>query len=185
MYQWVGILCGNPLFSGGSLPTLRPPFGARVPNPTRTEELLHACSRFLENEGVPPLGGRIFGVLLLSGQTLTLDDLSARSAASKASASSNSRMLERMGLVERLSLPGDRRDHYRIASGGVAAPLALVLSRLTALTELYRLLAAADGPAPPEVRNRLRLDITFIDHLLQTFEALSREWGERTRGPSA
>jgi len=159
--------------------------GEFVEQPQQVEELLLACSRLLEDDGVPPLGGRIFGVLLLSGQTLTLDEITVRAEASKASASSNARLLERLGLVERVSPPGDRKDHYRVAARGVAAPLDLLLDRLRALRDLYGLVAASESPAPPDVRNRLRLDISFIEHLLETCETLSTQWEERTRGFSA
>jgi len=152
---------------------------------TEVQELLLACSRLLEDEGVPPLGGRIFGVLLVSGRTLTLDEITVEAGASKASASSNSRMLERLGLIERVSPPGDRKDHYRVATRGVTAPLELLLDRLRGLRDLYGLVSSSRSPAPPEVRNRLRLDISFIEHLLETCEELSRQWEERTRGFSA
>lgn len=149
------------------------------------ERLLQASVRFLELEGVPRLGGRIFGVLLLSDRALTLDELTERAGLSKASASSNARLLLRLGLIESATPPGDRRDHYRLTSSGVRAPMELLLERLRALRDLYGLAASTDSGAPPEVRNRLRLDMSFIDHVSVTCEELMSQWEERTRGFSA
>ncbi len=146
------------------------------------EQLLQTCARFLEAEGVPRLGGRMFGVALIAGGALSLDELAARAGASKASASSNARLLERLGLIEKVSLAGERKDHYRFAKEGVAAPLAVLRTRIDALRELYALASRPESAAPPSVRNGLRLDLSFLDHLRESQEDLTRQWQERTRG---
>ena len=99
--------------------------------PDTTEQTLLASARILELEGVPRLGGRIFGVLLLSDRPLSLDEIAARSGSSKASASSNARLLERMGLVDRATSLGDRKDYYHLSTSGVAAPSALQCPTVT------------------------------------------------------
>ena len=150
-------------------------------DPAANEEICRAAARFLEAEGVPRHGGRLFGVLLLSSGPLSLDHLTTAAGISKASASTNARLLERLGLVERVSPPGDRRDHYQIAGSGVNAPLTVVAGRLRALRDVYALAASSESPAAPDLRNRLRLDISFLDHLLETLEELAGQWAARTR----
>jgi DNA-binding transcriptional regulator GbsR (MarR family) len=70
----------------------------------------------MEADGLPRIAGRIFGLLLLSENALSLDTIAESIGASKASASVNTRLLEQRGLIERVSLQGDRRDYYRSVS---------------------------------------------------------------------
>ena len=70
----------------------------------------------LETDGFPRIAGRIFGLLLMSDDEISLDEITEAIGASKASASVNTRMLEDKGFIERVSRPGDRRDYYRIAA---------------------------------------------------------------------
>ncbi len=71
----------------------------------------------MESEGLPRIAGRIFGFLLVHEGAFSLDELAERLQVSKASVSTNARMLERFGLVERTSAPGDRRDFYQMGPG--------------------------------------------------------------------
>jgi DNA-binding transcriptional regulator GbsR (MarR family) len=67
----------------------------------------------LEADGLPRIAGRIFGLLLVSEDARSLDDLAYELGVSKASVSTNARMLEQRGVLERMSRPADRRDYYR------------------------------------------------------------------------
>lgn len=68
----------------------------------------------MESEGLPRIAGRIFGYLLVHEGAFSLDELAERLQVSKASVSTNARLLEQFGLVERTSAPGDRRDFYQM-----------------------------------------------------------------------
>src|SRR4026208_2437493 len=68
----------------------------------------------LESDGLPRIAGRIFGLLLVSEDCRALDDLAAALGVSKGSGSTNARLLEQRGVLERNSRPSDRRDYYRI-----------------------------------------------------------------------
>ena len=71
-----------------------------------------------EQTGLPRMAGRIFGWLLISDPShQTMHELTEALHASKASISNTTRMLIQMGFVERISLPGHRRDYYRIKPG--------------------------------------------------------------------
>jgi DNA-binding transcriptional regulator GbsR (MarR family) len=71
-----------------------------------------------ERLGMSRIAGKILGWLLISNPPhQTMRDLEEALQVSKASISNNSRILAQMGIIERISLPGHRRDHYRIRSG--------------------------------------------------------------------
>jgi len=73
---------------------------------------------FFEQSGMPRMAGRILGWLLISDPPhQTTGELSEALMASKGSISTTTRLLIRIGLIERISLPGQRRDYFRFKPG--------------------------------------------------------------------
>ena len=67
-----------------------------------------------EQEGQPPIAGRILALLLVSEEPRCLDQLATTLRVSKASVSTNARLLAHFGVVTRARRPGDRRDFYTV-----------------------------------------------------------------------
>lgn len=80
----------------------------------RTSKFIERMGLALESDGSPRIAGRIFGLLLVSEDALSLDDLAAELQVSKGSVSTNARLLEERGILERICRPADRRDYYRV-----------------------------------------------------------------------
>lgn len=97
---------------------LRPTIARRRPDSktSQLDEFVERLAVAMEADGLPRIAGRVFALLLLSEDALSLDHISESIGASKASASVNTRLLEQRGLIERVSLQGDRRDYYRAVS---------------------------------------------------------------------
>ena len=72
-------------------------------------EALSQISRFW---GFPKGVGAVFGVLYLSRDPTSLDDIVAQTGLTKGAVSTDVRSLARMGLVQRSSRLGDRKDYY-------------------------------------------------------------------------
>ncbi len=92
---------------------------------------------FFEQQGMPRMAGRILGWLMISDpphQTTT--ELTQALLASKGSISTMTRLLIRLGLIERISLPGQRRDYFRIKEGAWHQMLKESLVQITAFREL-------------------------------------------------
>ena len=71
-----------------------------------------------EGFGLPRMVGRVLGVLLTSTeQDLSAEQLAQALQASRGSISSATRTLTGMGLVQRRTRPGERRDYFRIKPG--------------------------------------------------------------------
>lgn len=90
------------------------------------EELMYVekVGLHFEQLTMPRMAGRIFGWLLISESPLvSMSELVDVLQASKSSISSMTRLLIQIGLVELVSLPGERRDYYRIASNAWANSL--------------------------------------------------------------
>ena len=72
----------------------------------------------LEQGGQPRMAGRIMGWLLICDPPYqSTSELAQMLGASKASISTMTRLLLQMGLIERVGVPGHRRDHFRIKAG--------------------------------------------------------------------
>jgi len=73
---------------------------------------------FFEEMGFPRMAGRILGWLLICDPPeQSAGQLAGVLQASKGSLSTMTRLLIQMGLVERVGLPGERRDYFRIRPG--------------------------------------------------------------------
>jgi DNA-binding transcriptional regulator GbsR (MarR family) len=129
----------------------------------------------LGTDGLPRIAGRIFGLLLISTEARSLDDLAAELRVSKGSASTNARLLEQRGLLERVCRPADRRDYYRVRPDLFDHTMALRLARWE---RFHETIAGARTGLPirsAEVRNRLEeyeQAYAFMSQVIR--EALSR-----------
>lgn len=68
-----------------------------------------------EHDGMSPIAGRLFALLLVADQPQSLDEIAESLGVSKASVSTDARRLLERGIVERVTRPGDRRDYYELA----------------------------------------------------------------------
>lgn len=133
-----------------------------------------AATRFVERlglqveaEGVPRIAGRMIGYLLLQDEPSSLDELAEELQVSKASVSTNARVLELMGYVERRSVPGDRRDYYMIVEAPWEKMLQKVRDQFRSRVELF---AEARASLPPEMetgRRRLAEWERYFSHLVE------------------
>lgn len=136
-----------------------------------TDTIVERMGRHFEAEGVPRIGGRLYGHLLLQSEPKSLDDLAEELRVSKTSVSTNARLLEGTRLVERVTKPGDRRDYYQAAPDQTKT----LEFRLEHLRELVRLLQDAQRVAPADdeiVQRRLSGMERFTGEAVDALEAL-------------
>lgn len=130
-----------------------------------------------EKEGMPRIAGRIFGYLLASDQTYSLDELAEHLQASKASVSTNARMLEQFGMIQRVSVLGDRRDFYRVEDDPWERMLRVAQSRWRDMVNAFadareRLPDPAGRVRVAEAERFHRLLITDCDALIDRWHAM-------------
>jgi DNA-binding transcriptional regulator GbsR (MarR family) len=148
-----------------------------------------AMALFLEGEGLPRMAGRIFSWLLICNPPLqSAPDLAAALQASKGSISTMTALLLRARLIERVALPGQRRDHFRVRARAMSELMLDATARITAFRRLTEQGLALLGEAPADVRERLEdvRDVSvFLEReypaLIARFEA-GRNGGARRRG---
>lgn len=131
-----------------------------------TGDFIERMGLALESDGLPRIAGRIFGLLLVSEDCRSLDELAAELRVSKASVSTNARLLEQRGVLERNSRPSDRRDYYRVPPDVFSHTMAQRLERWQRFHE-----AVAEARASLPIRSRKVLD--RLDEYQEAYAFLS------------
>lgn len=149
-------------------------------------ELEEAVSEFVEQlglhaeaEGLPRTAGRIMGLMLVCEGPYTLDQLQDELQISRGSASTNTRRLEELGVVERTTRPGDRRVFFRLTDDPYGR---IVESRLERMRKIQEVVDRATERIPDEYeKGKRRLDYMrrFYQLIVEETDALIREWRER------
>jgi DNA-binding transcriptional regulator GbsR (MarR family) len=80
------------------------------------ESVIRGLGQLTDFFGFSPVMGHLYGALLMSPEPLSLDDLEAIVAKSKASVSMNMQALERWGMVRQVWVRHDRRKFYESES---------------------------------------------------------------------
>lgn len=135
-----------------------------------------------EADGLPRIAGRMFGLLLISEEPRSLDELACELKVSKGSVSTNARLLEQRGILERICRPADRRDYYRVPPDLFTHTMA---QRLARWQRFHEVIGAARTTLPiqsREVRDRLKeYEAAYAFMSREIGEALARWRASRTR----
>lgn len=147
------------------------------------EQFIERAGLLWEQDGLPRIAGRIFGLTLVSPEALSLDEIAATLNVSKASVSNDTRLLERLGFLERVSRPGDRKDYYQCGARGFEQTIA---ERLRRLEQLEALIESGKGLAgnSQEVRDRLEDHHIAFTHVTKALQCALEEI-QAKRGRSA
>jgi len=77
-------------------------------------QFIEDAGDLLEEHGLPHMAGRVLGALMICVPPhMSMDQLAEELQASKGSISSATQLLLRLGIIEKISMPGHRRHYYR------------------------------------------------------------------------
>lgn len=131
------------------------------------------------------IAGRMLGYFMLDGTPRSLDDISEELQISKASASTNARALEQIGLLERCSTFGDRRDFYRLGDHPWEHLFDVARRRME---EVYCLVDHTTARLPADMeaaRRRLELWRDFYKFILEDMESRAERWRQHIANQEA
>ena len=144
-----------------------------------TQAFVEQMGLMMDHAGGARTLGRLFGLLLAAQQPLSLGDMATFLQVSKASISTNARRCQQVGLVHRVSKPGDRRDYYEIAPGSFSRMLD---SRVAGVLEMVRLaqlgLTAIEADNQP-ARARLEEMRDFYTFVGVEMKSMMDHWKEQ------
>jgi DNA-binding transcriptional regulator GbsR (MarR family) len=154
-------------------------------------QVAHVVERFaalFETYGFPRMSGRILTQLMVSeGPGLTATELATALQVSAAAISTSTTYLVQVGLVEKVRLPGERRDRYHLPDDAWYLATA-------SKDALYRRIAEMSGEAVAAVGGPRTVAGERFDQMRDFFEYLEREvpalvenwhddWARRSKGP--
>ena len=157
-----------------------------------TDDLVQIKQNFVEGMsgisqfwGFPKGVGAIFGVLYLSPEALSLDELVAQTGLTKGAVSTNVRSLARLGLVHPVNRLSDRKDYYETETDFYKAIRSILRERqnnefdraVASVRETLEKLEASPGSTDPErafLADRVRALKDFFDALDALTSAVAR-----------
>lgn len=121
------------------------------------KHFIEDISLYFEQMGLPRMAGRILGVLLISDPPeQSMNDLAEVLHASKSSISTNTRLLDQMGLIERVPPPEPRQVAFRFAEGGWLVFMRMRLRLMASLHEIAERGLELLEDEDPALRERLQ-----------------------------
>ncbi len=143
------------------------------------EQFIESLGLFMENLGFSRIAGRILGFLLCQGVAMPLDGLAEALRVSRASISTNTRLLIQVRLIEECSMPGDRRSWFRMRPDAFQQRLSFIIMQFGALSGLLEQGLAAVPPERAQARRNLTEAVAFHRMLVLELSALNERWQEQ------
>lgn len=145
-------------------------------------QFVEDMGRHYEEEGFPPMAGRLAAWLLVCDPPQqTAAQLAGVLGASAGSISTMTRLLVQFGLVERVGVPGQRSASFRIRDGAAAAILTAHLDRARRMRHLLERGRKLLAGASPARRKRLRAQLDFHAFVEREIPAILARWAEERR----
>lgn len=153
---------------------------------TPAERFIERMGIATEEEGLPRISGRLMALMLLEGGPFSFDELADRLQVSRSSVSTNTRILESRGIIERTGLPGDRHTYYRVAADPYGGMISTLLRRKRRVKRIIEQTLGELGGQEEERRERLELLLRFHELVVSTLESMMEDWNREAarRGAS-
>lgn len=79
------------------------------------ESFIESMGLSAQADGLPRIAGRMWGFFIIYGGPCSFAELAQKLQVSRGSISTNARILRDLGIIERITRPGDRQDYYHLA----------------------------------------------------------------------
>jgi hypothetical protein len=158
----------------------------RAASHTHIGRFVEQLGRLAEGEGLPRTAGRMMAVLLICAVPMSTDELAARLNVSRASVSTNSRLLQSLGIANLITRPGSRRDYLQISGDPCSSLLTLGLHRMqsmcTAIREMRLAMSGGEFGVP---RQRLQRMERFYELAIAQAQSALSTWRQLGVGRDA
>ena len=145
----------------------------------KQQQFVEEVGLYFERVGLTRMEGRVIGWLLISDPPQqSMGDLVDALGASKSSISVALRTLVTLYLIEKVSVPGERRDYYKASSDMWNRSYRARIHQLTELSELAERGIDLLADEPPPQRRRLELMRDHNRFMEQEFPKLLARWDE-------
>jgi DNA-binding transcriptional regulator GbsR (MarR family) len=140
------------------------------------ERFIEQMALSVEEDGLARIAGRMFAFFLVHGGPFSFSELAERLHISRASVSTNARLLRGLGIIERVGVRGSRQDFYQLCDDPYGRLLdgyvARMQQRLGIIDELERNLSQSST----EIRGRVSRLRSFYDAATENTKTLTEKW---------
>jgi DNA-binding transcriptional regulator GbsR (MarR family) len=154
--------------------------------PNKFKKLSPELSRFIESMGmyfesygIPRIGGRILGLLMVAHEPLSAENISSILKVSRASISTNFRVLLTSGLAERVTFPGDRTTYFAFPEIAWEKVMNVEIEAITSMKKIAQqglnALSSEDS-----AYSRMQGMINWAEFLVEVYKNALVEWRSRT-----
>lgn len=132
------------------------------------ERFIEQMGLISQGDGLPRIAGRLMGLMIFDGRAFSFSELASELQVSRGSVSTNARILEQIGIIERVAKPGDRQDYFQLADEPYVNILTGALSRSRKAREsVLKTANALPKRGHTDVKSRLSQLEQFYDTLLE------------------
>lgn len=87
----------------------------KQPDQTNIDEFIERMGLSTQADGLPRIAGRMLGLFIVYDGPFSFSELAERLLVSRGSVSTNARLLENLGILERFTRAGDRQDYFQLS----------------------------------------------------------------------
>ena len=143
------------------------------------QRFVESLGLYFEQYQLSRIGGRLLGLLTLLGGPLTLDQMAGALGVSRASVSTNIRILVTLGIADHISLPGDRRDYYRFSDDPWQHGMEARITSTSALRRIAEQGLATLPPTDTVARAHLEDLLDFCTFMIEDTRGMIARWQAR------
>lgn len=159
--------------------------------PSETQTLSPPEARFVEQLGlwferqnVPRIGGRLLGLMMIAEGPISLDRMAKLLRVSRASVSTNLRLLTASGICKHFGVPGDRRHYYVFAEDAWVKHLESGARSIEALVQICRGGLTAVPGHHATARARVQESLAFLEFEQNEIANALVRWRRQLRSPA-
>lgn len=134
------------------------------------ERFVDQMGMISQADGLPRIAGRLMGLMVLEIGPFGFSDLEERLNVSRGSISTNTRLLENMGVIERISMPGRRQDYFQLTEDPYARLLHGLTYRMTKAEKTVR--ETQKSLSDKVTQQRLQELADFYQNLIRVYQTL-------------
>lgn len=156
------------------------------PSQNKFKKLSPELSRFIESMGmyfesfgIPRIGGRILGLLMVAHEPLSAESISTILKVSRASISTNFRILLTSGLAEKITFSGDRTTYFAFPEIAWEKVMSVEIEAIGTMKKIAQQGLDALSPAD-SARDRMQGMINWAEFLVEVYKNALTEWRIRT-----
>lgn len=139
-------------------------------------EFIDQMGPILQAEGLPRIAGHIMGLMIMHEGPFSLSEIADRLSVSRASISTNTRLLEDLDVIQRTARPGDRQTYYRLSPQPYARLLKGVIQRARRTRDVVERTQQALSDEDFEIQERLQELDAFYEAIIESFVDVIDAW---------